>query len=162
MANLTSRTVTTLHSLCAENHYVDSQSHIGFHVWPSLAESKSLSPQTHRATQCVCQTQSLYRLCDQVFLHRMTEKYLSCHPNSIDSQKTVRFLYNAADLLQYVYAQHFLIALAHFNKNYDSYMLEEKSPRNSYRVVIVVAAVVFLLKPGCVLQPCYNMWLYVI
>lgn len=46
------------HSLCAENHYVDSRSHIGFHARPGSAESlKDFSLKHAWPTQCVCQTQ---------------------------------------------------------------------------------------------------------
>lgn len=39
VANFTSRPQTTLHSLCAENHYVNSQSHTGFRARPGSVES---------------------------------------------------------------------------------------------------------------------------
>lgn len=91
MASFTSRTITAL--LRAENHYVDSESHIGFHARPGSAEPfKRLSLSNRLGPHSVCVKHNSCRHCDQVLLQGMTEKYLSCRSASTNtysmSQKT--------------------------------------------------------------------------
>lgn len=117
MASFTSRTITALHSLSAENHYVDSQSHIGFHARPGSAVSlKEFPPSKTRFAHTVCVSNTIVAqtLWSGIAAGNDYEKYLSYRPSMTNAhmhyitQKSQPDIWNRQLIQHSVFTHRFL------------------------------------------------------